>query len=79
MARRFDGDFPMAKAYKDITNIRQMAEETRALTPVIEAMVSTYDAALEAGYGEDPKSSMVKVYEERLNVVLGQGDPMDGN
>ena len=64
----FEGDYPMAGAYKDIVNVRQLASEKDAKLPVVDAMVAAYDAAIEAGFGHEPKSAMLKVYEKALGV-----------
>ena len=64
---RFEGDFSMAAAYKDIVNIQETAVRHQASLPVVEAMVSTYQAAMDMGFGDEPKSAMIKVYEERLD------------
>ena len=64
---RFEGDFSMSAAYKDIVNIREVASGLQASLPVVEAMVSTYQAAIDMGFGDQPKSAMIKVFEERLN------------
>lgn len=68
MARRFEGDFPMRDAYKDIVNVQRMGVETRASMPVVNAMIASYQAAMAAGYGNEPKSAMLKVYENVLGV-----------
>ena len=65
LARRFEGDFPMQAAYKDIVNIQEAAARHGVALPVVEAMVETYRAAIDMGFGNQPKSAMVKVYEER--------------
>jgi 3-hydroxyisobutyrate dehydrogenase-like beta-hydroxyacid dehydrogenase len=65
LERRFEGDFPMRAAYKDIVNIQEAAARHDVALPVVEAMVSTYRAAMERGFGDEPKSAMIKVYEER--------------
>jgi len=72
--RRFDTDFAMQDAYKDITNVQAMAAETGAKTPVVDAMVATYDAAIDAGYGREPKSAMLKVYEKVLGVEFKRSE-----
>lgn len=64
----FDTDFTLSAAYKDIVNVERMAADTGAALPVVDAMVGSYKAAIEAGYGDEPKSSMLKVYEEALGV-----------
>jgi 3-hydroxyisobutyrate dehydrogenase-like beta-hydroxyacid dehydrogenase len=68
--RVFEGDFSMQAAYKDIVNVQQLAERLDAPMPVVNAMVSTYDAAIEMGFGDQPKSAMIKVYEERLGLEV---------
>jgi 3-hydroxyisobutyrate dehydrogenase-like beta-hydroxyacid dehydrogenase len=67
LARQFDGDFSMQAAYKDIVNIQQVAARFQASMPIVDAMVSTYRAAMEMGFSEQPKSAMVKVYEKDLD------------
>ncbi|MEK9673603.1 MAG: NAD(P)-dependent oxidoreductase [Rhodospirillaceae bacterium] len=65
---KFDDDFPMAWAYKDILNMQKVAVEHKAMTPVMNAMTAIYQAAMAEGYGPNPKSSMIKVYEKALGV-----------
>jgi len=71
---RFDTDFTLNAAYKDIVNVERMAAETGARLPVVDAMVGSYKAAIDAGYGDEPKSSMLKVYEEALGVAFRKAD-----
>ncbi len=71
MERRFEGDFSLRSAYKDIVNIQEAAAQLDASLPLVEAMVTTYRAAIEMGFGDEPKSAMVKVYEERLGREVG--------
>ena len=66
MERRFEGDFSLRAAYKDIVNIQEAAAQLDVSLPLVEAMVKAYRAAIEKGYGDEPKSAMVKVYEERM-------------
>lgn len=68
MERRFDSDFAMQDAYKDIVNVQHMAIETQASMPVINAMIAAYQSAMAAGYGAEPKSAILKVYEKALGV-----------
>ena len=65
LARRFEGDFSMRAAYKDIVNIQEAAARHGVELPVVEAMVAIYRAAIDMGFGDQPKSAMIKVYEER--------------
>ena len=64
----FENDFAMNAAYKDIVNVERMAADAGAELPVVRAMIGSYKAAIEAGYGDEPKSAMLKVYEEALGV-----------
>ena len=66
MERRFEGDFSLRAAYKDIVNIQEAAAQLDVSLPLVEAMVKAYRAAIETGFGDEPKSAMVKVYEERM-------------
>lgn len=67
LAGKFDSDFSLQAAFKDIVNIQQAAARLHASTPVVDAMVATYQAAIDMGFGDEPKSAMVKVYERQLN------------
>ena len=71
LERRFEGDFSLQAAYKDITNVQEAAAQVDASLPLVEAMVSTYRAAVEMGFGAQAKSAMIKVYEERLGQQVG--------
>ena len=75
--RRFDTDFALKDAYKDIVNVQNMARETGAELPVVEAMVATYEAAIAAGYGAEPKSAMLKVHEQALGTEYRRSKPCD--
>jgi len=66
LERKFDGDFSLQAAFKDIVNIQEAAARYQATMPVVDAMVSTYQSAIDMGFGEQPKSAMVKVYERQL-------------
>lgn len=62
----FDGDFAMRDAYKDIVNVEDVAAREKASLPLMEAMHRIYREAMEMGFGEQPKSAMIKIYEARL-------------
>ena len=68
MAREFEGDFPLAGAYKDILNMQKVVTEKQALTPLMNAMISSYQNALADGLGDEPKSAIIKIYEKVLGV-----------
>ena len=71
LERRFEGDFSLRAAHKDIVNIEEAAAQLAASLPLVEAMASTYRAAIEMGFGDEPKSAMIKVYEARLGRQVG--------
>ena len=73
LRRKFDGDFSLRAAYKDIVNIQEAAAQLDASLPLVETMVSIYRAAIEKGFGNEPKSAMVKVYEERMGQQVRTG------
>ena len=50
-----------------------MAEEISAELPVVKAMTRSYDAAIAAGFGDEPKSAMLKIYEQALGVEFRVG------
>lgn len=68
MDRKFDTDFAMGDAFKDIVNVQKMALETNAMLPVTNAMIASYQAAMLAGFENEPKSAILKVYENALKV-----------
>ncbi len=70
LAREFEGDFPLAGAYKDILNMQKVATEKQALTPLMNAMISSYQNALADGLGDEPKSAIIKIYEKVLGVAF---------
>ena len=63
----FEGDFPMEAAYKDIDNVQEIAQRLRAATPVMNAMIATYQQTIAMGHGDEPKSAMIKLYEHVLD------------
>ena len=68
LAREFEGDFPLAGAYKDILNMQKVATEKQALTPLMNAMISSYQNAIADGLGDEPKSAIIKIYEKVLSI-----------
>ena len=68
LAGEFCGDFSLNAAYKDIHNVQETATELHAMTPVMNAMVAIYQQTIAQGLGEQPKSAMIKVYEQQLGV-----------
>jgi 3-hydroxyisobutyrate dehydrogenase-like beta-hydroxyacid dehydrogenase len=67
---RFEGDFPMRSAWKDIVNVQEIAVKHGAMTPVMNAMTAVYQTTLDQGHGDAPKSSMIKIYERILGLAV---------
>ena len=74
MDRAFGYDFAMEDAYKDIVNVQKMGVEKKAMLPVVNAMIASYQTAISAGYGREPKSAMIKIYEDALGVKFCHPD-----
>ena len=64
---KFDSDFSMGGAYKDIVNVQEIATRLHAAIPVVNAMTAIYQQAMSMGYAGEPKSAMIKVYEQILD------------
>jgi 3-hydroxyisobutyrate dehydrogenase-like beta-hydroxyacid dehydrogenase len=65
---RFNDDFPMQAAYKDILNGQKMASQQNLELPMMKAMTRIYDEAIAAGLGDEPKSTMIKIYEDQMGI-----------
>ncbi|MDH3713908.1 MAG: NAD(P)-dependent oxidoreductase [Gammaproteobacteria bacterium] len=63
---QFDNDYSMRDAYKDIVNVEEIAARNDASIPLMEAMHRIYREAMEKGFGQQPKSAMIKLYEAQL-------------
>lgn len=64
--------YPMGAAIKDMDVVAQTARAVGAELDVVAATRRTYEAALRAGLGHESKGAMVKVWEQRLGVMVGQ-------
>ena len=51
---------------KTLSIFKKIAIENRALTPLVNAMTSSYQTAISAGLGSEPKSAIIKIYEQVL-------------
>jgi len=67
---RFDSDFAMGAAWKDIVNVQEMAVRHGAMTPVVNAMTAIYQSAMVQGLADEPKSAMIKLYEGVLDIQV---------
>jgi 3-hydroxyisobutyrate dehydrogenase-like beta-hydroxyacid dehydrogenase len=72
---RFEGDFSMAQAWKDIVNVQEIAVRHGAMTPLTAAMTAIYQTAIAQGHGGEPKSAMIKVYEQVLGAAFRKSAP----
>jgi 3-hydroxyisobutyrate dehydrogenase-like beta-hydroxyacid dehydrogenase len=70
MQRKFDYDYPMALAFKDIANIKDITQSFNVETPLVNAMTGIYERTLAEGHGAEPKSAMIKIYENELDVIV---------
>jgi len=62
----------MKNAYKDILNVQKLAVEKKAMTPLMNAMTSSYQNAIAQGLGDEPKSAILKVYERALGAKFSR-------
>ncbi len=77
LRREFHGDFSLQAAHKDIVNIQDVTKELGAELPLVETMIGIYERAIAEGYGDEPKSAMVKLYEQQLEQEVRLPDPGD--
>ena len=77
MQRQFTGDYTMQGAYKDIVNVQQTTLEFGDQTPMFDAMVDTYEKAIDMGFGEQSKSAMLKVFEKSFGVTVSKSDKVE--
>ena len=75
LARQFDNDFPMEDAYKDILNVQHIAIEKRAMTPLVNAMTSSYQNAIAAGMAASQKAPLSRFMKRRLAPNLAIDKP----
>jgi len=60
----------MDSAHKDLLNINKLKNQFDAETPLFDAMQNRYEKTQNAGYGDEPKSALIKLYEQALNVLV---------
>lgn len=68
--RQFSDDFSLQNAHKDITNIDVVKQHAQASTPLFDAMQAHYEQTMNEGFGDEPKSAMIKLYEKALGVTV---------
>jgi 3-hydroxyisobutyrate dehydrogenase-like beta-hydroxyacid dehydrogenase len=68
LKNRFDGGYPLEKAYKDMTSAGAAAARNKIPIPMVQAATTTYRMAMASGYGHEDKGAMIKFYEQLLGV-----------
>lgn len=66
----FKPGYPLSKAYKDMISAAEISSHEKIPLPVFFAALQTYQLALIAGYGEENKGAMIKVWEKVLGVEV---------
>ncbi len=64
--RHFTDDFAMKNAYKDILNVQKLAVEKKAMTPLMNAMTSSYQNAIAQGSVTSRKAPFSRSMKGRL-------------
>jgi 3-hydroxyisobutyrate dehydrogenase-like beta-hydroxyacid dehydrogenase len=66
----FDRSYSLDNAYKDMTNVAEIAAHFQIPLPMIQTAMKTYENALALGLGAEDKGAMIKVFEDKLGVVF---------
>lgn len=64
----FDKGYPLKHAYKDMVSAAEISANERIPLPMVHAATTTYQMALAAGYGDQGKGAMMRVFEDMLGV-----------
>ncbi len=64
----FDQGYPLKSAYKDMIRAAEISVHEKIPLPLTQAATTTYQMALAAGFGDEGKGAMIKVFENLLNV-----------
>ncbi|MBU2027473.1 MAG: NAD(P)-dependent oxidoreductase [Proteobacteria bacterium] len=67
---RFNDAFPLKHAYKDMVSAAEICAQRKIPLPLVHAATTTYQLALAAGYGDNDKGAMIKVFENILGVTF---------
>lgn len=65
---RFEAGYPLKHAYKDMISAAEIGAHKKIPLPLVQAATTTYQMALAAGYGDEDKGAMIKVFENILGV-----------
>jgi 3-hydroxyisobutyrate dehydrogenase-like beta-hydroxyacid dehydrogenase len=64
----FEEGYPLKHAYKDMVSAAEIGAHRKIPLPLVQAATTTYQLALAAGYGDEGKGAMIKVFENILGV-----------
>jgi len=64
----FEEGYPLKHAYKDMVSAAEIGAHKKIPLPLVQAATTTYQMALAAGYGDEDKGAMIKVFENILGV-----------
>jgi 3-hydroxyisobutyrate dehydrogenase-like beta-hydroxyacid dehydrogenase len=64
----FEEGYPLKHAYKDMVSAAEIGAHRKIPLPLVQAATTTYQMALAAGYGDEDKGAMIKVFENILGV-----------
>jgi 3-hydroxyisobutyrate dehydrogenase-like beta-hydroxyacid dehydrogenase len=70
LENRFQDSYRLNDAFKDMAHAMQVSSLHRVPLPVVQAAISTYQTAIQAGWGDEDKGAMIKVYETLLGVTF---------
>jgi len=65
---RFQEGYALKNAYKDMVSAAELSAHRKIPLPLVHAATTTYQMALAAGYGDEDKGAMIKVFENILGV-----------
>ena len=68
LENRFEEGYPLKHAYKDMISAAEIGAHKKIPLPLVQAATTTYQMALAAGYGDEDKGAMIKVFENILDV-----------
>jgi 3-hydroxyisobutyrate dehydrogenase-like beta-hydroxyacid dehydrogenase len=68
MENRFSEGYALKNAYKDMISAAEICAQKMIPMPLVHAATTTYQMALAAGYGDEDKGAMIKVFERILGV-----------
>ncbi|MDD4363564.1 MAG: NAD(P)-dependent oxidoreductase [Atribacterota bacterium] len=74
LGNEFKGAYTMGNAYKDLVSGAEISAEHCIPLPILHAATSTYQMALLKGYENADKSSMIKIFEELLDVKFRENN-----